>query len=64
MASHPKDIFPSLIIKRDVLDTGLTYSIWAAISFKTLSLGTLKTAIQSFSPRFKNTVEVIFLNAV
>jgi hypothetical protein len=41
----------------------LTYSILAAISFKIVSLGTY-TAIPSFLPCFKSTVEVIFLNAV
>jgi hypothetical protein len=44
-------------------NTGITYSILAAISFKIVSLGTY-TAIPSFFPCFKNTVEVIFLNVV
>jgi hypothetical protein len=44
-------------------NAGLTYSILAAISFKIVSLGT-HTAIPTFSPRFKITVEVISLTAV
>jgi hypothetical protein len=44
-------------------NAGLTYSILAAISFKTDSLGTY-TAILSLFSCFKSTVEVIFLNAV
>jgi hypothetical protein len=36
----------------------LPYSVLAAISFRTY------TAIPSFFPRFKSSVEVIFLNAV
>jgi hypothetical protein len=44
-------------------NAGLIYSILADISFKLVSLGTY-TAIPSFFPRFKSTVEVIFLNAV
>jgi hypothetical protein len=51
---------PGLGQKRNA---GLTYSILAIISFKIVSLGTY-TAIPSFSPRFKSTMEVIFLNAV
>jgi hypothetical protein len=55
---------PGLGKKRNA---GLTHPILAAISYKTASLGT-HTAIQSFFffsfPRFKSTVEVIFLNAV
>jgi hypothetical protein len=52
--------FPDYIKKRN---TGLTYSILAAISFKIVSLGTY-TAMPQFFPSFKSTVQVIFLNAV
>jgi hypothetical protein len=41
----------------------LTLLNFCAISLKIVSLGTY-TAIQWFSPRFRSTVEVIFLNAV
>jgi hypothetical protein len=51
---------PGLGEKRNA---GLMYSILAAISFKIVSLGT-HTAIPSFFPRFKSTVDVILLNAV
>jgi hypothetical protein len=51
---------PGLGQKRN---TGLIYLILAAISFKIVSFGTY-TAIPSFFPRFKSTVEVIVLNAV
>jgi hypothetical protein len=44
-------------------NAGLTYSILAAISFKIVSLGTF-SATPSFFPRFKSSVDVIFLNAV
>jgi hypothetical protein len=44
-------------------NAGLTYSILAAISLKMVSLE-MYTAISSFSPYFKSTVKVIFLNAV
>jgi hypothetical protein len=40
-----------------------THSILAAISFKIVSLG-IYIVILSFFPCFKNTVEVMFLNAV
>jgi hypothetical protein len=40
-----------------------TYSVLAAISFKTVSLGT-HTMIPSFYPRFKSTIEAIFFNVV
>jgi hypothetical protein len=43
-------------------NAGLTYSILAAI-FKMVSLG-MYTVIPSFFPRYKSTMEVIFLNAV
>jgi hypothetical protein len=43
-------------------NAGLTYSILAAVFFKIVSLG-MYTVI-SFFPRFKSTMEVIFLNAV
>jgi hypothetical protein len=41
----------------------LTYSILATISYKTVSLGT-HTVIPSFSPCFRSTMKVIFLNAL
>jgi hypothetical protein len=44
-------------------NTGLTYSILAAISFKKVALRTY-TVIPLFFLCFKSTVEVIFLNAV
>lgn len=44
-------------------NTGSTYSIAAAISFKIVSLRTY-TAIPLFSPRFQSTLEVILLDAV
>jgi hypothetical protein len=44
-------------------NSGLTYSILAVISFKTVSLG-MYTTIPSFFSGFKSTMEVIFLNAV
>jgi hypothetical protein len=49
---------PGLGQKRNA---GLTYSILAVISFKIVYLGTY-TAIRSFFPHFKSTMEVIFLN--
>jgi hypothetical protein len=52
--------FPGLGQKRNA---GLTYSIWAAISFKIVSLGTY-TAISSFFTCFKRTVEIVFLHTV
>jgi hypothetical protein len=51
---------PGLGQKRNA---GLTYSMLAAISFKMVSLG-MYTVILTFFPRFKSTMEVIFLNAV
>jgi hypothetical protein len=51
---------PALGQKRN---TGLTYSILAAIYFNIVSLGTY-TTIPSFFPHFKSTAEVIFLTAV
>jgi hypothetical protein len=44
-------------------NAGLSYSILAAISFKIVPIG-MCTAIPSFFPCFKSTVEVIILNAV
>jgi hypothetical protein len=44
------------------MNAGLTYSILAAHSFKTVSLG-MYTEIPKFFPCFKSTMEVIFLNA-
>jgi hypothetical protein len=43
------------------INDGLTYSSLASNFFKIVSLGTY-TAIPSFIPRFKSTVEVILLN--
>jgi hypothetical protein len=54
--------FPGLG-KKKKRNVGLTYSILAVIAFKIVSLGTY-TAISPFFPRFKSTVEVIFLNTV
>jgi hypothetical protein len=51
---------PGLGQKRNA---GFTNSVLAAINFKIASLGRY-TAIPSSFPRFKSTVEVIFLNAV
>jgi hypothetical protein len=51
---------PGLGQKRNA---GLTYSILATISLKIVSFG-MYTAIPSFFPHFKSTVEVIFLNGV
>jgi hypothetical protein len=51
---------PTLGQRRNV---GLTYSILAAFSFKTVSLR-MYTVIPSFFPLFKSTVEIIFLYAV
>jgi hypothetical protein len=45
------------------VNDGLTKSILAAISFRIVFLETY-TAIPSFFPRFKGTMEVSFLNAV
>jgi hypothetical protein len=44
-------------------NTGLTYSVLAAISYKIVSLG-MHTVILSFFPHFISTMEVIFHNAV
>jgi hypothetical protein len=51
---------PGLVQK---INAGLTYSILAVIPYKIVSSG-MYTAIPSFFPGFKSTVEVIFLNAV
>jgi hypothetical protein len=59
MKAHYQKV-PGLGQKRNA---GLTDSILAAISFKIISLGTY-TAIPSFFPHFKSTVEISFLNAV
>jgi hypothetical protein len=59
---NPTDMYevPGLSQKGNA---GLTCSILAAISLKIVSLG-MYTAISSFFPCFKSTVEVIFGNAV
>jgi hypothetical protein len=44
-------------------NAGLTNAILAAVSFKIVSLG-MHTAIPSFFPEFRSTMEVIFLNAM
>jgi hypothetical protein len=51
------------MLKYNIRNADLTYSILAATSIKIVSFGTYRTS-PSFSPRFKSIVEVIFLNAV